>query len=47
MRQHELRVELVDGLDVGEHLDQGVLRKHLGHPVLLVHPEVKFLERKR
>ena len=38
-------MELVDGLDVGEHLDQGVLRKHLGHTVLLIDPEVEFLER--
>ena len=46
LRQNKLRVELVDGLDVGEHLDQGVLRKHLGDPVLLIDPEVEFLERK-
>ena len=37
-------MELVDGLDVGEHLDQRLLREHLGHAVLLVHPEVKFLK---
>ena len=38
-------MELVDGLDVGEHLGQGVLREEVLRAVLLVHPEVKHLQR--
>ena len=39
-------MELVDGLDVGEHLGEGVLREEVLRPVLLVHPEVKHLKTK-
>ena len=39
-------MELVDGLDVGEHLWEGVLREEVLRAVLLVHPEVKHLQNK-
>ena len=39
-------MELVDGLDVGEHLGEGVLGEEVLRPVLLVHPEVKHLQNK-
>ena len=39
-------MELVDGLDVGEHLGEGVLGEEVLRPVLLVHPEMKYLETK-
>ena len=39
-------MELVDGLDVGEHLREGVLlREEVLGAVLLVHPEVKHLQK--
>ena len=37
-------MELVDGLDVGEHLGEGVLREEVLRAVLLVHAEVKHLK---
>ena len=44
LRKKELGVELVDGLDVGKHVGEGLGREEVVRSVLLVHTKMKHLK---
>ena len=47
LREEEVVVQLINGLDIGEHVKDDVWREHVVGAVLVVHAELEFLKRAR